>query len=211
MSFQEIPERVIGTKAYLPQSMRDFLDTIIHEDAAENVSCAVKWCIDACMRIEKKYGIDACYIAHNDIRLPENDPNPPSTDRAQEQKREGKMSDQLAAEADMAAIDFGQLSVSPDEDTPDGSELTDAYSAGQNWMWRKLQAEISSLKDRLDDAERLLKDEKKVSAEFRKAHAIAFTTFVVKHSSKFHWSQSLHDFYDQFLIDEANKNKTHQA
>ena len=50
------------------------------------------------------------------------------------------MSFQLAAEADQAALDFGRLAVSPDENTPDGSELTDAYMAGQSWMWRKLSA-----------------------------------------------------------------------
>ena len=60
------------------------------------------------------------------------------------------MSDQLAAEADMAALDFGRLAASPEGEGPDGSELTDAYEAGQSWMWRKLQAEISSLKSRYE-------------------------------------------------------------
>jgi hypothetical protein len=56
---------------------RDFLDLLQHEDAAANLSQAVSWCIDSCMKIEKLYGIDACFIAYNDIRLKENDPNPP--------------------------------------------------------------------------------------------------------------------------------------
>lgn len=47
---------------------------IQHEDAAFNQSQAVQWCIDACMKIEKLYGIDACYISFNDIRLKENQP-----------------------------------------------------------------------------------------------------------------------------------------
>jgi len=41
---------------------------------AANQSEAVQWCIDSRMRIEKLYGIDACYIAFNDIRLKENQP-----------------------------------------------------------------------------------------------------------------------------------------
>ena len=53
---------------------RDFLNLLQHEDAAANLSQAVAWCIDSCMKIEKLYGIDACYVAYNDIRKPENDP-----------------------------------------------------------------------------------------------------------------------------------------
>lgn len=53
---------------------KDFLKRIIHEDAADNLSDAVQWCIDSCMRIEKLYGIDACFIGFNDIRLKENQP-----------------------------------------------------------------------------------------------------------------------------------------
>ena len=52
----------------------DFLNLVIHEDAVQNLSGAVNWCIDACQRIEKKYRVDACYVAWNDIRLPENNP-----------------------------------------------------------------------------------------------------------------------------------------
>jgi len=59
----------------ITQEQKDFLtDEIIFEDAAKNLSEAVQWCIDSCMRIEKLYGIDACYIAFNDIRLKENQP-----------------------------------------------------------------------------------------------------------------------------------------
>ena len=53
---------------------RDFLNLLQHKDAAANLSQAVAWCIDSCMKIEKLYGIDACYVAYNDIRKPENDP-----------------------------------------------------------------------------------------------------------------------------------------
>lgn len=53
---------------------KEFLARIQHEDAADNQSKAVQWCIDACMKIEKRYGIDACFIGYNDIRLPENQP-----------------------------------------------------------------------------------------------------------------------------------------
>lgn len=67
--------------AFITKEQRDFLDLIVHEDAAHsiggkngNTGNAVQWCIDACMRIEKLYGIDACYISFNDIRLPENQP-----------------------------------------------------------------------------------------------------------------------------------------
>ena len=82
---------------------------------------------------------------------PAQPPSPPLPfiDRVQEGERgeAPKMSDKLAAEADIAAIDFSRLVVSPDDDTHYGSELTDAYEAGQSWMWRKLQVEISSLKE----------------------------------------------------------------
>lgn len=53
---------------------KEFLASIQHEDAADNQSKAVQWCIDACMKIEKLYGMDACFISYNDIRLPENQP-----------------------------------------------------------------------------------------------------------------------------------------
>lgn len=56
----------------ITQKQKDFLERIQHEDAATNQSKAVQWCIDACMKIEKLYGIDACFISYNDIRLPEN-------------------------------------------------------------------------------------------------------------------------------------------
>lgn len=58
----------------IPDKQKDFLKRIIHEDAAVNLSDAIQWCIDSCMRIEKLYGIDACYIGFNDIRLKENQP-----------------------------------------------------------------------------------------------------------------------------------------
>lgn len=59
---------------------KDFLtDKVIFEDAAMNLSEAVQWCIDACMRIEKLYGIDACYVGFNDIRLKKNQPITPIT------------------------------------------------------------------------------------------------------------------------------------
>jgi len=56
----------------ISEEHKEFLDLIQHEDAAKNYSEAVAWCIDACIRIEKLYGEDACSIAWHDIRLPEN-------------------------------------------------------------------------------------------------------------------------------------------
>lgn len=58
----------------VPDESKDFLKRVIHEDAARNLSEAVQWCIDSCIRIEMLYGIDACYVAFNDIRLKENQP-----------------------------------------------------------------------------------------------------------------------------------------
>lgn len=58
----------------IPDESKDFLKLVIHQDAARNLSEAVQWCIDSCIRIERLYGIDACYIAFNDIRLKENQP-----------------------------------------------------------------------------------------------------------------------------------------
>lgn len=67
--------------AYVTKEQKDFLERIVHEDAANSVGGkagelgnAVQWCIEACMRIEQLYGIDACYIAYNDIRIKENQP-----------------------------------------------------------------------------------------------------------------------------------------
>lgn len=54
---------------------KDFLALIQYGDAANNQSESVQWCIDSCMKIEKLYGIDACFVAYNDIRLPENNPD----------------------------------------------------------------------------------------------------------------------------------------
>jgi hypothetical protein len=53
----------------ISKSQNDFLQLIVHEDAAKNISGAVQWCIDACQRIEKLYGTDACDISFNDIRI----------------------------------------------------------------------------------------------------------------------------------------------
>jgi hypothetical protein len=65
--------------AEVTPEQKAFLDLIVHSDAANSIGGrngelgnAVQWCIDACMRIEKLYDVDACYIAHNDIRKPEN-------------------------------------------------------------------------------------------------------------------------------------------
>lgn len=58
----------------ITKKQKEFLALLQHEDAADNQSRAVQWCIDACMKIEKLYGIDACYISFNDIRLKENQP-----------------------------------------------------------------------------------------------------------------------------------------
>lgn len=58
----------------ITEEQKEFLGLIKHEDAASNQSQAVQWCIDACMKIEKLYGVDACYISFNDIRLKENQP-----------------------------------------------------------------------------------------------------------------------------------------
>ena len=58
----------------ITQDQYEFLQVLKHEDAATNQSQAVQWCIDACMEIEKKYRVDACFIAYNDIRLKENQP-----------------------------------------------------------------------------------------------------------------------------------------
>lgn len=57
------------------EEQKSFLtDKVIFEDAATTLSEAVQWCIDACMKIEKLYGIDACYVGYNDIRIKKNQP-----------------------------------------------------------------------------------------------------------------------------------------
>lgn len=55
------------------KKQKEFLEQIIFEDAASSIGGAkgelgnaVQWCIDSCEKIEKKYHIDACYVAHND-------------------------------------------------------------------------------------------------------------------------------------------------
>lgn len=68
----QMGDRKITVK--ITEEQHEFLKLLWHEDAAVNQSQAVQWCIDACMEIEKRYGIDACYVAYNDIRLKENQP-----------------------------------------------------------------------------------------------------------------------------------------
>ena len=59
----------------ITEDQKSFLtDKVIFEDAAMNLSEAVQWCIDSCMKIEELYGIDACYVAFNDIRIKKNQP-----------------------------------------------------------------------------------------------------------------------------------------
>lgn len=42
----------------IPEGQKSFLtDYVIFEDAAKNLSEAVGWCIDSCMKIEKRYTI----------------------------------------------------------------------------------------------------------------------------------------------------------
>lgn len=56
----------------ITDEQHQFLALIMHQNAANNQSEAVQWCIDSCMRIEKNYNedgpLDACYIAFHDIR-----------------------------------------------------------------------------------------------------------------------------------------------
>ena len=59
----------------ITEDQNSFLtDKVIFDDAAMNLSEAVQWCIDSCMKIEELYGIDACYVAFNDIRIKKNQP-----------------------------------------------------------------------------------------------------------------------------------------
>jgi len=58
----------------ITEEQYEFLNLLKHEDAASNQSQAIQWCIDSCMKIEKLYGIDACYVSLHDIRKPENQP-----------------------------------------------------------------------------------------------------------------------------------------
>jgi len=74
-------DKKIKIGAHITQKQKDFLEKIIFEDAANSIGGAkgelgnaFQWCIDACMKIEETYGIDACYVAYNDIRLKENQP-----------------------------------------------------------------------------------------------------------------------------------------
>lgn len=58
-----------------------------------------------------------------------------------------KMSDQLAAESDMAAIDYGQVCEKFIGSSPyDNTHITEAFEQGQSWMYRKLQPEIATLR-----------------------------------------------------------------
>lgn len=63
----------------ITEGQRRFLDLIQHEDAASNLSEAVQWCIDACMRIEENYGVDACYVSFHDMSTKEHNSFTPLT------------------------------------------------------------------------------------------------------------------------------------
>lgn len=63
------------SNVHVTKEQKEFLDRIIFEDAANSIGGekgelgnAVQWCIDACIVIEKMYGIDACFVGLNDIR-----------------------------------------------------------------------------------------------------------------------------------------------
>jgi hypothetical protein len=63
------------SNVHVTKEQKEFLDRIIFEDAASSIGGengelgnAVQWCIDACIAIEKMYGIDACFVGFNDIR-----------------------------------------------------------------------------------------------------------------------------------------------
>jgi hypothetical protein len=64
--------------AEITEEQKEFLEILIHEDAASTIGGrtepgnAIQWCIDACMKIERRYGVDACFVGWNDIRLAEN-------------------------------------------------------------------------------------------------------------------------------------------
>lgn len=60
---------------YVTKEQKDFLELIVHTDAASSIGGekgelgnSFQWCIDACIAIEKMYGIDACFVGMNDIR-----------------------------------------------------------------------------------------------------------------------------------------------
>jgi len=80
-----------------------------------------------------------------------------------------KMSDELAAMADVAAIEYGDTngqSVCREEiDYDNSADLTDAFLAGQNWMYREMQKEISSLRTQLSEAQKD-RDEYKKTLDF---------------------------------------------
>ena len=70
------------SNVFVTEKQKDFLDLIIHTDAANSIGGekgelgnSVQWCIDACMKIEETYGIDACYVGFNDVRIHENNPD----------------------------------------------------------------------------------------------------------------------------------------
>lgn len=56
----------------ITDKQKEFVETIMHQDAASNLSQAVMWCIDSCLRIEHNYDedgpLDACHVAYHDIR-----------------------------------------------------------------------------------------------------------------------------------------------
>lgn len=67
--------------AHITQEQKDFLENIVFEDAASSLGGkdghwvnAVQWCIDACMKIEALYKVDACYVGHFDVREDEHNP-----------------------------------------------------------------------------------------------------------------------------------------
>lgn len=69
-------------KVWMTEEQHDYLVRLVFENGTYSVGGSkggdrlnsVQWCIETCMKIEELYGIDAGYIAYNDIRIPENDP-----------------------------------------------------------------------------------------------------------------------------------------
>lgn len=64
-----------------------------------------------------------------------------------------KMSDELAALSDMSAIEYSRLCDRFGKDSYDSSDIVDAHEAGQSWMYRKLQPDLSSANSKINQLE----------------------------------------------------------
>lgn len=79
-----------------------------------------------------------------------------------------KMSDELAAQSDVAALEYSKNNAG-DSQYLTGADICEAHEAGQSWMYHKMQEEINQRDYERHAAKEMQKFQQKQIQEYRKA------------------------------------------